>query len=136
MHVRTEMGVVCGGKHKPAVNIPSGDPRTCKSLRQRAHPMAMNSASCIIPPAVSCLYSVMRRLSAVAFPALEFICRFPVLQRSRRTGGITAGGGVPPTLDARSHDSQPPSTRNSCRSWNRRMWRSTSESTRTSTRFQ
>jgi len=29
MHVQIEMGVVCGGKHKPAVNIPSGDPGAC-----------------------------------------------------------------------------------------------------------
>ena len=38
--------------------------------------MIMNQASWIIPPAVSCLYSVMRRLIAVEFPALEFIGPF------------------------------------------------------------
>jgi hypothetical protein len=43
--------------------------------------MIMKEASRIIPPAVNCLYSVMRRFNAVEFPALEFIEPFPVFAK-------------------------------------------------------
>ena len=125
VHVRKKIGVGCSGKHRPAVNIPSGDPAACQGPRQRTHPMVMNQASCIIPPAVSCLYSVMRRLSAVAFPALEFIGCSPILTNRRNNSKWWFVANFRRSIHL------------TCRSWDRPgCGRSTSGSTGTGTRFQ